>query len=114
MNQDGAGRTLTIYQGLGRDWVVRLSYRLYAQTAAYFSRSIYPANYSGLSTGDPKLTEFSSHQLGIRLTFTLNGLSGTVLDFSSKSMLDVSFNRQWSTSTFGDNITGTLGGRVVF
>lgn len=105
---------LHIYQALGRDWLVRLSYRLYAQTEAYFSRSIYPANYTGLTTGDPKLTEFSSHQLGIRLTFTMNGLAGTILDWASKSMLDVTFNRQWCTSTFGNNITGTLGGRVVF
>ena len=105
---------LHLYQGLGRDFMVRLSYRLYAQTAAYFSRMIYPANYTGYATGDPKLTEFSSHQFGIRLTFTLNALASTILDWASKSMLDVSFNYQTNTNSFGDNITGTLGGRVVF
>jgi hypothetical protein len=103
-----------VYQMLGRDWVVRLRYRLYDQGRAYFARAQYPANYPGLVTGDPKLFGFHSHQAGLRITYTFNGLTGTVLDFARRVMLDVSFDVQLNSSSFGNNMFGTLGGRFPF
>lgn len=105
---------LRLYQMLGRDWVVRLRYRLYDQGRAYFAHTIYPTNYPGLATGDPKLFAFHSQQAGLRVTYTLNGLAGTALDFARRVMLDVSFDVQLNSSSFGNNMFGTLGGRFPF
>lgn len=109
---------LRVYQSLGRDWVVRARYRYYGQSKAYFAlandETRYAVGYTGPVTNDPKMTEFHSHQVGLRFTYTLHGLEGTFLNFASRAMLDVSLDRQWCTSAFGNHWEGTLGGRIPF
>jgi hypothetical protein len=109
---------LRVYQELGRYWNLRVRFRYYDQGDVYFAPpaggSKYPAGYAGPTTKDPKLLAFQSQQLGVRLSFSLLGLEDTFLDFASRVVLDVSFDRQWCTSSFGNNIFGTLGGRLPF
>jgi hypothetical protein len=109
---------LRVYQSLGRDFVIRARYRYYSQSKAYFALDNgvlrYDAGYTGPVTNDPKMSEFHSHQVGLRLTYTFNALRDTFLDFASRAMLDVSLDRQWCTSAFGNHWEGTLGGRIPF
>jgi Protein of unknown function (DUF3570) len=109
---------LRAYKQLARDWVGRLRYRYYVQSAADFAApgtvGQYAAGYTGPLTKDPKLSAFDSHQLGARLEFTLTGLTGTILDFGKRAVLDLSFDYQWCTSAFGNNVIATAGGRLPF
>jgi len=106
------------YQDLGRYWNLRLRFRYYEQGEVYFAPSSgttkYPVGYAGPTTNDPKLVAFHSQQLGARLSFSLLGLEGGLLDFASRVVLDVSFDRQWCPNFFGNNIMGSLGGRLAF
>jgi len=107
-----------IYQQLGRDWVLRLRYRFYDQTKAYFAlptgQTRYAASYAGPLTNDPKLSDFHSQQIGGRVEWALAGLGGTFLDFASRAVLDLSFDYQWCSSSFGNNVIGTAGARLPF
>jgi hypothetical protein len=107
-----------IYQQLGRDWVVRLRYRFYDQTKAYFAlpdgQTRYVQGYVGPLTNDPKLSAFRSQQIGGRIEWALAGLSGSFLDFISRGVLDLSVDYQWCSSSFGNNVIGTAGGRLPF
>jgi hypothetical protein len=109
---------LRVYQQLGAAWVGRVRYRYYSQTRADFAPANgalrYPMDYTGPTTHDPKLTAFDSHQVGFRLEFSLAALGGTFLDFARAGVLDLSFDYQWCTSTFGNNVIGTAGGRLPF
>jgi hypothetical protein len=109
---------LRVYQQLGAAWVGRLRYRYYTQTRADFApangATRYPMGYVGPTTNDPKLTAFDSHQVGLRFEFTLAALGGTFLDFARAGVLDLSFDYQWCSSTFGNNVIGTAGGRLPF
>jgi hypothetical protein len=104
-----------IYQLLGRDFILRPHYRFYAQTQASFeSGGAYPPDWTGPTTNDPKLTEFTTHTLGLSVEYRLSFLANSALDFAKNSTLDLSFSRYWSTNRFGNGIIGTLGGRLVF
>jgi hypothetical protein len=109
---------LRVYQQLGRDLVTRLRYRYYAQTRASFAlptgETKYAVGYTGPLTNDPKLSEFHSHQVGARFEYTLTALTGTVFDFGRRLVLDLSFDYQWCTSSFGNNVIATAGGRLPF
>ncbi|MET0389416.1 MAG: DUF3570 domain-containing protein [Polyangiales bacterium] len=109
---------LRVFQSLGPDLVLRLRFRYYAQTRAFFALPVgqdrYPELYDGPLTRDPKLSNFNSQQLGFRLSMSLRLFGGTFLDFLSRGVVDVAFDRQWCSSLFGNNITGTLGGRLPF
>jgi hypothetical protein len=106
---------LQIYQQLGSDFILRPHYRFYAQTKAWFQASrAYPADWTGPTTNDPKLTEFTTHTLGLSAEYRLAFLGNSVLDFAKNSTLDLSFARYWSTNRFGNGIIATLGGRLLF
>jgi hypothetical protein len=106
---------LQLYQQLGSDFILRPHYRFYAQTAAWFeSGGAYAADWTGPTTNDPKLTEFTTHTLGLSVEYRLSFLAHSVFDFAKQSTLDLSFSRYWSTNTFGDGIIGTFGGRLLF
>lgn len=109
---------LRVYQGLGRDWNVRLRFRYYQQSRADFAppspRNAYLVDYTGPTTNDPKLLDFHSEQLGLRISYSLRVLEATALDFASRAVLDLSFDRQWCSSTFGNNVIATAGARWLF
>jgi len=106
------------YQSLGRHWTLRARYRFYEQTRAEFAlasgQTRYPVGYTGPVTSDPKMSAFHSHQVGLRVEFRLAGLSGSFLDFAKDAVLDVNFDYQASTSSFGNNVIGSAGGRLPF
>jgi hypothetical protein len=109
---------LRVYQQLTSSLVGRLRFRFYDQTRADFAlktgETRYPVGYTGPITSDPKMSAFHSEQIGVRLELALAALGGTFLDFARWAILDVSFDYQWTTSTYGNNIQGTLGGRLPF
>ena len=106
------------YQQLGEAWVARLRYRFYTQSKADFAlprgQTRYPNEYTGPTTSDPKLSEFHSHQIGGRIELSLSVLRDTLLDFASRATLDINFDYQWCTSSFGNNVIATAGGRLPF
>jgi hypothetical protein len=109
---------LRIYQELGADLLLRARYRYYTQTRAEFApedgQTAYPVGYDGPLTNDPKMTSFDSHQIGLRLAYRLTFLTGTFLDFARNVTLDISGDRQFCTSSFGNYWIATAGGRVPF
>jgi opacity protein-like surface antigen len=109
---------LRVYQQLTQSWTLRLRYRYYKQTGADFAlkpgQTRYPTGYTGPLTDDPKLSAFDSQQIGVRTELALAALSGTFLDFLSRGLIDFSLDYQWCTSSFGNNVIGTLGGQLPF
>jgi hypothetical protein len=109
---------LRVYQQLSDAWVARLRYRYYGQTRADFAlksgETRYPVGYTGPLTSDPKLSAFHSQQIGVKFELALSGLAGSFLDFARFAILDLSFDYQWCSSTFGNNVIGTAGGRLPF
>ncbi|HEX7478851.1 MAG TPA: DUF3570 domain-containing protein [Polyangiales bacterium] len=106
---------LRVYQELGENFVARARYRYYVQDHAYFYESPrYPRGYTGPLTNDPKMAEFESQQLGLKLEYRLSFLARSIFDFAKETWLDLSFDRQWCTSSFGDNVSATAGARLPF
>jgi hypothetical protein len=109
---------LRVYQQLSAAVVGRLRYRFYDQTKADYAldsgETRYPVGYTGPVTSDPKMSAFHSHQIGVKFDFALAALGGTVMDFARSVVLDISFDYQWCTSSFGNNIIATAGGRIPF
>lgn len=110
-----------VYQALGSAATLRLRFRYYKQTEAYFvgdTVDSYPAGYTGPLTADPKLSAFYSVQIGARLAFSLRALESTALDFVSRGSLDISFDHQWTqipSASFGrKNLFVIVGGRLPF
>jgi hypothetical protein len=106
---------LRLYQQFGRDFYVRPHYRFYAQTKAWFENGgMYPADWTGPTTNDPKMTEFTTHTLGLSFEYELSFLANSALDFAKDALLDLSVSRYLSTNRFGNGIIGTFGGKLVF
>lgn len=106
---------LRVYQQIASDLLVRLRYRFYAQTKAWFQITPpYPADWQGPVTNDPKLTEYTTHTFGISLDYRLSFLAGTFLDFARNSTIDITIDRYLSTNAYGNGIIGTAGGRLEF
>lgn len=109
-----------VYQALGERWTARLRFRYYLQGRAEFAlpndEMAYAPTYRGPLTNDPKLRAFHSEQVGLRLTYALSALAGTIFDFASRGVLDVSLDHQWNSSAFVNPhvLIGTLGGRLPF
>ena len=110
---------LRVYQRLTADLNARIRYRFYGQSRAEFALpagqpKYLPPGYTGPTTNDPKLTKFHSHQVGLRLEYALSLFSGTFLSFAQRAVIDLSFDYQWCTSSFGNNVIATAGGRLPF
>jgi hypothetical protein len=111
---------LRVLQEVGEDLIIRAHYRFYAQTAASFVRtdgSPYPGASAmplGPSSNDPKLTELTTHTFGGGLEYRLGFLEHTFLDFARNASIDISVDRYLSTSTFGNGVMATAGGRLPF
>ena len=110
---------LRIYQMLGSSSVLRLRYRFYAQTSASFAQEsgIYPGSavdHPTGTTGDPKLLSMRTHTLGLAFEQQLSFLSRSFLSFAEDAWIDIGFDRWWSSSSFGNGVIGTAGGRIPF
>lgn len=106
---------LRVYQMVTRDFLLRPRYRFYIQSKAWFqTEGVYPAGWDDAFTGDPKMAELTTHTLGLAVEYRLSFLADTFLDFASAASLDIGFDRYWSTSTFGNGVMATAGGRLEF
>ena len=111
---------IRVLQEVGPDLIARVHYRFYTQTAASFVRtdgSPYPgasAAPQGPTSNDPKLADLTTHTFGGGLEYRLSFLEGTFLDFAREASIDVSVDRYLSTSTFGNGVIATAGGRLPF
>jgi hypothetical protein len=109
-----------VLQEIGDDLIARVHYRFYAQTAASFIRSDgtpYPGSSGApmsASSNDPKLDELVTHTFGGGLEYRLSFLEGSFLDFASGASIDVSVDRYLTTSSFGNGVMATAGGRLPF
>lgn len=111
---------LRVIQEAGDDLLLRAHYRFHTQTAASFLRRDgrqYPgtsATYGGATSNDPKLDAIVTHTFGVGLEYRLSFLSNTFLDFASGATLDINVDRYLSTSTFGNGVIASAGGRLPF
>jgi hypothetical protein len=103
---------LRVYQMIGEDFLVRPRYRFYIQTKAWFWLRSYPQGWEGPVTADPKLAALRTHTLGLALEHRLSWLRGTFLDFGKSAWIDLGVDRYFTTSSFGNGIIGTAGGRL--
>jgi hypothetical protein len=110
-----------IYQELTRDLELRLTYRYYTQSAAFFAPKINPATYmiaqaypipcgqpmatsncSVYWTADPKLTAFDSHYPELRLVVKLRALASSPLRVLSGGYFDVQYGYLVQHNVFGN------------
>lgn len=110
---------LRVIQEVGENLLVRAHYRFNAQTAASFIErdGRYDGSgttYGGATSNDPKLAEIETHTFGGGLEYRLHFLADTFLDFASNATIDVNVDRYLSTSTFGNGIIASAGGRLPF
>ena len=104
-----------IYQEIGDLFMLRLRYRYYTQSRAFFQRP--DGQYletDAYLTADPKMSEFHSHLFGAQLLLHLEFLEQSPLDFAWQSTLELNFEFLKSTSTSGDAIIAQAALRVPF
>ncbi|MCA9601775.1 MAG: DUF3570 domain-containing protein, partial [Myxococcales bacterium] len=97
-----------VYQEFGDTFMLRLRYRLYAQTRSFFQQSSYDGT-AKYYTADPKMTEFHNQLLGAQVVVPLAFLEHTALDFAWRASVDFSFDYLWSTNAFGNATIVQLG-----
>jgi hypothetical protein len=105
-----------LYQEIGPSTQLRLRYRFYGQTSAFFAPppdGSY-ADDAQFFTADPKMTRFHSHLLGVQGILRLDTFAGSSLDFASRIELELGFDYIWSTSRYGDAVTAQVAMRVPF
>jgi hypothetical protein len=104
-----------VYQELGRLAQLRLRWRHYNQTAAFFYRE--PIDYVVSDvwvTADPKMSRFHSNLLGVQLLLSLDFLTGSALDFARGGAIDFGFDYLWNTNRFGNGVIAQVGLRLPF
>lgn len=96
--------------------IIRLRYRFYHQTGAYFWRA--DGNYSSDSvyrTADPKMTRFLSHMPGAELTLELDGLAKhRGLHWLRGAWIQATYNHLFQTNRFGNARLGSLAFSIPF
>ncbi|MEO0321380.1 MAG: DUF3570 domain-containing protein [Myxococcota bacterium] len=106
-----------LYQELGEDALVRLRYRHYNQSAAFFYQDVYvptDVDDGDVATFDPKMSNFHSHLAGFQLRLRGGFLAGTVLDGLRDATLDFNLSYIWNTNRFGNGVIGSAGLTVPF
>lgn len=105
-----------IYQEITDLAQLRLRYRFYSQTQAYFYQAD-TSNYASEATfvtADPKMSAFHSHLVGLQLTLGLDFLDGSSLGFARGGSIDFGVDYLWQTSRFGNAVIAQMGLRVPF
>ncbi len=104
-----------LYQELGDAVTLRLRYRYYQQTRAFFfqpaERYLPSDPYVSI---DPKMAAFSTHALGFRALVLLDFLADSPLAFLAGGSFDLSFDYLFQGSRFGDAIIAQSGLHVPF
>lgn len=104
-----------VYQKLGSFSHLRLRYRFYRQSGAFFHRA--DGDYlvsDPYVTADPKMAPFRSHLLGTQLKFFLDFLGEGRFSRLRGASLDVGFEYLFSTSAFGNGTIAQAGLTVPF
>jgi hypothetical protein len=101
---------------LGKRVILRLRYRFYHQTGAYFWRE--DNNYGSdtiYRTNDPKMTRFLSHTPGVELTVELDGLAKfNGLHWLRGAWIQATYNHVFQTNRFGNARLGSLAFSIPF
>lgn len=96
--------------------IIRLRYRFYHQTGAYFWRE--DGNYGSdtiYRTADPKMTRFLSHTPGVELTLELDGLARVRgLHWLRGAWIQATYNHVFQTNRFGNARLGSLAFSIPF
>ena len=105
-----------VYQELTELAQLRLRYRYYSQTRAYFYRADSSTYAAGdpFVTGDPKMSAFQSHLAGVQLSLGLQFLDHSALEFARDGAIDFGVDYLWQTSRFGNGVIAQMGLRVPF
>lgn len=104
-----------LYQELGDSVTLRLRYRYYEQTRAFFWRS--PEDFTvedAFVTTDPKMSAFVTHAVGLRVLVALDFLAETPLAFLAQGYFDLSADYLMQGSRFGDAVLAQSSLRVPF
>jgi hypothetical protein len=94
-----------IYQEIGDLVTLRLRYRYYTQTRAFFQRP--DGQYletDPYRTSDPKMSEFHSNLFGTQVRLDLGFLAGSALDAAAQGSLEITFDFWWNTSASGPGV----------
>lgn len=102
-----------VYQMIGASALVRLRYRFYSQTDAFFYETMY-AGSEAFVTADQKTSMFDSHMFGIQLRIGLSFLHGSFLEFIERAWIDMSFDYWVQTSSFGNGVLAQAGVQAPF
>ena len=97
---------LRVHQEVGPNVELRLRYRHYTQSAAFFYRPGGNLRQDRYATADPKMTEFRDQTIGLRMRLSLDFLAFTALDFLNTAVLD------WSVDYIFEN-TNRYGTGVI-
>lgn len=101
------------YQEIADVMTVRLRYRFYTQTRAFFQKGAYNMADT-VFTADGKMAAFTTHLMGAKFVIPMSFLEGGALGFLSKASVDLSFDLALSDSIFGDFVITQTGLRVPF
>lgn len=104
---------------------VRLRYRFYTQSAAFFWRDDNQYQEStarctdetpeGCATADPKMDAFVSHTPGIQLTYELDGLARyRGLGWLENGWIQATYNHLFQTNRFGNARLGSMAFSLAF
>ena len=107
------GPEARVYQEFGDTAMLRLRYRYYRQTRAFFQSNTYQSS-DLYWTADPKMTAFDSHLLGGLAVIHLGFLESTALDFAWQATLEFGVEYIWRTNAFGNGLIGQVAFRLPF
>lgn len=105
------------YQDLSRYVMLRVRYRGYVQSAAYFdsgSTALIPTfpDYSRYTTSNPRYAAMSSHEPGLAFVTSLGFLGGDSMPLLEAAELEFSFDYRIASNRFGDALFGAFVLRV--
>lgn len=105
-----------LYARVAKRLIIRLRYRFYHQTGAYFWRE--DGNYqvdSVYRTADPKMTRFLSHTPGAEVMVELDGLAKyRGLHWLRGAWVQATYNHVFQTNRFGNARLGSLAFSIPF
>jgi hypothetical protein len=97
------------HQELGQHTELRLRYRYYTQSAAYFWRRGGNLRNDRYLTADPKMSPFQNQTVGMKMRVALSFLSFTAFDFAREAVVDFGIEYVFNTNRFGDGVIGQGG-----